>query len=532
MHTTAKLESFDQLLSQRTKISLVSETDIDRIITVCGWISAIRKQKDLIFVKLSDDVHSKLFPIQIVADTSCDPMYFDELEKSYVGTSLIAKGKIIKSPGQGQSIEMQLEQYLISGHIRDPLEYPLSGTASEHLEYLRSYPHLECHTLKKSAIYKIRSELMATTDLFFSQKGYMKVDMPTITFSECEGGCQPMQVTLLLTEKQKSTIPTIKEILKSDEKTDEKTELVETDRIDFEKDFFKTMASLTVSSQLELETQLPMGDCYVMGKAFRGEKSQTSRHLCEFVMLEIEKTFTRSAVDIMDITEEYIKYCIRYVIDHLSDYITALHSEKGSKFRGKKTETKTKAELHFEKLERYATEPFIRITHAQAVEMLLKDVADGKITFKELPSYTEDMGSEHERYLTDIKYSHPVIVQKYPKAVKAFYMPIVTETLEESHGVEHVDSFDILVPEVGELVGGSQRIHKLDELLERIDELQLDREPLEFYIDLRKYGSIPHGGMGMGFERLIKFVTGIDSVKDCIAFPRYLGSGKKHSEQI
>jgi asparaginyl-tRNA synthetase len=228
-------------------------------------------------------------------------------------------------------------------------------------------------------------------------------------------------------------------------------------------------------------------------------------------MIEIEKRFSRSAKDIMDISDKCIKHCISYILTHCSKQMSFL-----DKFYGKD---------HISELQRYIDLPFI-ITHAEVVTMLIEDAKNGIVTFTDLPKYDKDLASEHEKYLTDIKYKHPVIVTKYPKIVKPFYAPVIIETKEESHGVEHVDSFDILVPCVGELVGGSQRIHKYDELIKRIDELGLDKKPLQFYIDLRKYGSVPHGGMGMGFERLISFITGASNVKDCVAFPKYMSCGK------
>lgn len=521
-------QTFDELMCQIVQLDTLKESHIGQTITVAGWIHTARWQKDLIFIKLTDSADSKVDPFQIVIQYSSDPSYFDELTKVARGASVIIRGDVVKSPGKGQAIEMQGKEYFVIGHVADPEHYPLGGTASESMELLRSIPHLECHTEKKSSIYKIRSELMRATDLFFSQERYLRVDMPTITFSECEGGCQPMQVTLLLTDKQRSKIPTVV-------RTGADGQIHVTDDVDFSKDFFGVMASLTVSAQLELETQLPLGDVYTVTRAFRGEPSQTTRHLCEFSMIEIEKRFSRSAKDIMDVTEKYIKFCLQYSLDYLSKHIALLHTEKSdrSKTKAKKGDAnvveKSKAQLHLEKLQKYVDIPFVRITHAQAVEMMLQDVSDGKITFRELPSYEDDMASEHERYLTDVKYAHPIIVMRYPKAVKAFYMPVLQESVEESHGVEHVDSFDILVPDVGELVGGSQRIHRLEELEERIEKLRMDRTPLEFYIDLRRYGTTPHGGCGIGFERLIKFVTGVESVKDCVPYPRFLSCGKKQA---
>lgn len=505
---TERKETLDELLGQIVELDTIDDSFIGKTITIAGWVHTARWQKKLIFVKLSDSTESKMEPFQIIFQQSQDPMYFDELTKVARGAGLVIKGKIVASPASGQKLEMQGKQYYVTGHVTDPEHYPLAGSASTNIELLRSLSHLECHSQHKSAIYKIRSSLMKATELFFESKRYTKVDMPLITFSECEGGCQPMQATLLLTENSKSKIPTKTQITKSMDGLS--TIVTETDIVDFSKDFFETKASLTVSAQLELETQLPLGNVWTVTRAIRGEPSQTTRHLCEFSMIEIEKKFSRSAKDIMDISEEFIKFSLKYVIENCPKQLAFL-----------------KDISHKTKLEKYISDPFVRITHAQAVEMMLQDVKDSKVTFQSLPAYDEDMGSEHERYLVDIKYSHPVIVMRYPKAVKAFYMPVLEETLEESHGVEHVDSFDILVPDVGELVGGSQRIYKLEELESRIDELRLDKEPLQFYIDLRKYGSCPHGGCGIGFERLVKFATGADSVKDCVPFPKYLGCGKK-----
>lgn len=482
-------ETLYELLSQIIEIDIINDTDIGKVITVAGWIDTIRKQKKLLFIKLSDSATSRLLPLQIIFDSD------DILSKVHAGSAIVVKGLLVSSIGAGQKVELQGQQYYITGDIgTDPDHYPLAGTSIVP-EYLRDLPELECKTKLKSAIYKVRAETMSFLKDFFTRERYTQVDMPLITMSECEGGCQPMQATLLLTSGKIADIPTKDGV------------------VDFTKDFFKAKASLTVSAQLELETQLPLGNVWTVTRAVRGEPSQTSRHLCEFSMIEIEKRFSRSAVDIMDISEKCIKECITYILYHFSTQMDFL-----DKFYKKD---------HIVKLYGYTSKPFIRITHAQAVTMLIEDSQQSLVTFTELPRYDEDMGSEHEKYLADVKFKHPVIVMRYPKAVKAFYMPVLIETEEESHGVEHVDSFDILVPGVGELVGGSQRIHKEDELIKRIDDLGLDKEPLQFYINLRKYGSVPHGGMGMGFERLIAFITGADSVKDVVCFPKFFGSGKR-----
>lgn len=493
-------ESLDELLSQRIKIDHVDESYIDKTITICGWIHFLRLQKKLIFGKICDSAKSRLNPIQVVFDINKDSSgYYNQLQTANRGTAIVIKGLVVKSPKLEQPIEIQGQQYYITGNIKDPRSYPLGGTVGENIELLRDLPSLECQTQVKSAIYDVRCGLEKAITLLFELKYFRKVDLPVITFSECEGGCQPMQATLLLTDNKKSSVP-VK--LTSEGKF--------TDNVDFSKDFFGTKASLTVSAQLELETRLFLGDVWTMTRAFRGEPSQTSRHLCEFSMVEFEMAFTRSAVDIINTTEELIKFCIKYVMDN---YLTHLIFLQGY----------FKCDL-ISKLQKYLSTSFPRITHAQCVEMMLDHSSKGLITFKELPSYDEDIGSEHEKYMSEIM-GGVVFIMGYPKKVKAFYMPIKQETPEESHGVEHVDSFDLIIDGI-ELVGGSQRIHDEQQLIDRITELGLDMKPLEFYVDLRKYGSQPHGGMGMGFDRFVKILTGAENVKDCVGFPRYLDCGK------
>ena len=492
-----------ELLKQRVPIGTLGEEHVGTTVVVSGWAVTLRPQKKMMFFKLSDDCKTKLdeHQLQIVVskgkiDQGQSGAKFADLTALAAGCSILVVGKFVKSPGEGQPVEIDAEEIHILGVIKDPTIYPLAkGTFT--MDRLRGESsHLECHHPTKAAIYRIRSELSRAYRTFFESKGFTEVRMPAITFSECEGGCQPMQATLLLTSGKKADIP-VKD---------------GTDFVDFSKDFFGQKACLTVSSQLELETQLPLGPVYCTTIAFRGEPSQTSRHLCEFSMIEIEMPFTSGASDIADMTEECIMFCVDWALKECQSELKFLET-----FFGKS---------HIGKLIHYRSQPFARTTHAKVVEMIQQDAAKDPTKFKEVPSFSDDLSSEHERYVTDL-YGLPVIVCRYPKAVKAFYMPVVEETLEESHGVEHVDCFDILVPDVGELVGGSQRIHDDEALVSRIRELGMDPEPLEFYVDLRRTGTQPHGGMGMGFERLVKFITGADSVKDCVSFPRFIGSGKR-----
>jgi asparaginyl-tRNA synthetase len=343
----------------------------------------------------------------------------------------------------------------------------------------------------KSTIYKIRSILSEASDDYFREQEFTKVHMPMITFSECESGCGVFTVTSFSKTDQLSDFPVKADVLPA--------------QIDFSKDFFGKKSSLTVSSQLELECSLPLGDVYCETRAARCEESMTSRHLCEFTMIEFERPFISSSVDIIDTAEDYVRFMFKRVLEKC---------DKELGFLGKQFSLDVK-----ERLSHYLEKPFPRITHADAVTLMLGQ-PDGTFSIK--PSYSEDLSTEHEKWLSEIHFKTGVFVCRYPKAVKAFYMPVLTETPEESHGVEHVDSFDFLIDGL-ELIGGSARIWRTSELESRITELGLDRKPLEYYIGLRRDGSAKSGGLGLGFDRLVKVVTGAPSIKDCVQFPRYVG---------
>ena len=484
------------MTESRTKIDHILndyEKYVSQNVTIYGWIVTVRWQKNQTFIKLFDSAKSRMTPIQIICNKT---IFGDTLNNLSAGCSLKIFGQVVKSPAKGQLFEIVAEKVVVLGIVNNPSAYPLDkGSLS--IGTLRSIPHLECHTEYKSIIYTIRHGLMNAMTEYFNNNEFIKVDMPLITFSECEGGCQPMQATLLLTSGKSSDIPLVKN----------------TSNVDFSQDFFGSKASLTVSAQMELETQLPLGNVWTMTRAIRGEPSQTAKHLAEFSMLEFEMGFIDSAVDIMNVSEDLIKYCIVYTLKNYSNELERLQSLHDTIYNVVPSDNKEK---HIDLLNKYLTNSFVRITHASAVELINSQDVLPKM------KYDEDLSSASEKYIVDY-YKMPVIVMKYPKNVKAFYMPVVNETFEESRGVEHVDSFDILVPDLGELVGGSKRIDNAEDLEKRIDELKLDRKPLEFYIELRKNGSIPHGGMGMGFERLVKFITGVYSVKECVAYPRYIG---------
>jgi len=514
MDTTQRI---NELLKQRIKIHMCEKYVNDEI-CVAGWVKFIRRQGKRYFLKVYDSKKSRHSSIlQIMFEKTPELQeYFAPLEHVTTGCSILVKGFIKESPAKGQKIEMLGNEYYVLGYVKEASSFP-SSKSDLTMDYIREISHLDCHIDVKSAIFSVRSAVELATEKFFEINDYTKSDMPLITFSECEGGCQPMQVSLFFTTGIINDIPVVE--YKCDTKDTEYTSLSDKFSsldvspkllVDFSKDFFGKKSCLTVSAQLELETHLPQGGVWTMTRAVRGEPSQTSRHLTEFSMVELEKGFSTGSQDIIDISVEYIKFCLKYAMENCQDELEYLE-----KYYEKSI---------FERLSKFVSDDFATITHAQAVTLCLRQ-PEG--TFNELPTYDGDLSSEHEKFLADIHFKRPTIIRFYPKKVKAFYMPVIPETIEESHNVEHVDSFDIIVPDVGELVGGSQRIHEYDELIKRIEELKIDHEPLKFYTDLRKSGSIPHGGMGMGLERLVKFITCAESVKDCVPYPRFIGCGKK-----
>lgn len=526
MTTIEEKKRIKELLKGRTKIH-ECEKRVGEEVNISGWVMFVRRQGKRYFFKVYDSRRSRFSRIlQIIFEKTPESQnYLAQLDHVTAGCSMLIRGLIVDSPAKGQKIEMKGFEYYILGFVRDN-SFP-SAKSDLTIDYLRSIEHLECHVQLKSAIYSVRSEIELGTEKFFEMEDYTKCDMPLITFSECEGGCQPMQVTLFLTtgfvedipiKKSVFVVPTepkAEEVFKETTLSEKFASLYLEDSyklpkltVDFSKDFFGKKACLTVSAQLELETQLPQGNVWTMTRAVRGEPSQTSRHLTEFSMVELEIAFSTGSDDIIDISTKYIKFCLQYAIDHCVEELMYLEEYYKKPI--------------FSRLSGYIAEDFAVITHKDAVQLCLEQPTG---TFVELPSYDSDLSSEHEKFLVDVHFQKPTVVRFYPKKVKAFYMPVIM-TIDE---IEYVDSFDILVPDVGELVGGSQRIDDYDELMARINELGLDPEPLKFYTGLRKAGSIPHGGMGMGLERLVKFITCAESVKDCVPYPRFIGCGKKHS---
>jgi asparaginyl-tRNA synthetase len=455
---------------------------VDAEVVVAGWIKTIRfgNKNRLAFINLNDG--SSLSGIQIVVDDSKEG--FDQLRRTEcsTGASVWVGGKVVKSPGKGQAIELLAHRVALLGGSA-PLEYPLAGKKDFTMEYLRDIAHLRARTNTFSAVTRVRNALSWATHQFFQEKGFLYVHTPLITCSDCEGAGEMFQVTTLLNGVKKP-----EEVVRTP-----------TGEVDYAQDFFGRPAYLTVSGQLNGEYYAcGLGNIYTFGPTFRAENSNTRRHLAEFWMIEPEMAFY-DLHDNMDLAEAYVKHCIKHVLTHCAEdmkWLESIYKGEGGSLLAR--------------LEHVVATPFSRITYTEAIEALLKSGA----TFEEKVEWGIDMSSEHERYLTEKIYNGPTIVTDYPKDFKAFYMRLNDDG-------KTVAAMDVLMPTLGELIGGSQREERLDVLRERFREHNLPEEPYKAYLDTRRFGSVPHSGFGLGFERLVLFVTGIENIRDVIPFPRY-----------
>lgn len=480
---------------------------LDRNITVNGWVKTCRKQKKMLFIQLSDGTTQNCLQI-IVSPEKVS--YFEDLCKLTTGSSIKAIGLLIKSPAQGQDVELSatsIEIYQIC-----PGTFPMQKVGLP-LEFLREHLHLRHRTNLMRAVFAVKSKITKCIHDFLTSRNYCYVDIPMITTNACEGGCQPLQVTSLLNDGLISKIPLLRPtdpaLYSGNDKyfeiITEMSRLANTIanvKIDFSKDFFDNPVYLTVSNQLHLECVAHgMGYVYTMTQASRGEPSQSTKHLATFNMLEIEFCFGELS-DNIDIAESLIKYCVSSVLqDVWCSELEVLNKAAGGTL--------------LEKLYKIMDQPFERISHRAAIDLLRQ--AHAETAFQEKPKYSEDLTGEHERYLV-AHFGKPVVVMYYPKAVKAFYMPVHHCETIDGETIEYVDCFDLLM-DIGEVVGGSQRIWSETELVDRMTELAIDPAHLSWYVDLRKYGSVPHGGFGLGLERLVAVITGMANVKDCTSFP-------------
>ena len=471
------------MFNKRIKIKeLLSYTADNQEVTVMGWVRTFRNNQ---FIALNDG--STNANLQIVVTLGSQPEYI--LKRIVTSTALKVNGKVVASLGKGQSLELHCDTLEILGDS-DAEKYPLQPKKHS-LEFLREIAHLRFRTNTFGAIFRIRHSLSFAIHQFFNDKGFIYLHTPIITSSDAEGAGEMFRV---------STLP-----LHNPPKD-------ETGNIDFSQDFFGRPTNLTVSGQLEGElAATAFGDIYTFGPTFRAENSNTTRHLAEFWMIEPEMAFN-DLEDNMNLAEEFIQYLITYVLKHnaadLAFLDQRLQEEEKSLPADKRSELSLLQKLNF-----VIDNKFERITYTEAIDILLQSPAYKKKKFQYDVKWGIDMQSEHERYLVEKHFKKPVIVTNYPKDIKAFYM-------RQNDDGKTVAAMDILAPGIGEIVGGSQREERLDLLTQRMTEMHINPEELWWYLDTRKFGTVPHAGFGLGFERMVLFVTGMTNIRDVIPFPR------------
>jgi len=478
----------NQFLRHRQRIVDVfrkGEQGIDSTVVICGWVRTIREQGKDTFIAISDGTCYN--PIQVVVDKDSVEGAKDLATCGGTGSSLRIVGKIVKSPAKGQTIEVLAQKLEVLGVVQDPATYPLAKK-KHNLETLREFQHLRSRTNTFGAVTRVRNACAYATHKFFNERGFLYIHTPIITTSDCEGAGEMFQVTTIMPDKPKQDLPRLKD-----------------GNIDYKKDFFGKPAMMTVSGQLQVEAfACSMGDVYTFGPTFRAENSHTSRHLAEFWMIEPEIAFA-TLEDDMALAEDYLKFCTQWVLDHCDEDLVFFESqfEKGLRDR----------------LRNVVQEPFKKLTYTDAITLLTSPEHAAKGNFKEKVYWGCDLASEHERYITEKVFQKPVILINYPKDIKAFYMKLNPDQ-------KTVAAMDVLVPKIGEIIGGSQREDNYELLIKRMDEMKVAVDPLKWYLELRKYGTMPHAGFGLGFERLVMYVTGIENIRDVIPFPRYPGNAE------
>lgn len=441
-------------------------------VTIKGWIRTVRNQKTFTFIEINDG--STLSNFQVIANPDL-PQYEKLMQDMTTGASVAITGTLVESPGKNQAMELVAKEIKLIGKC-DPETYPLQKKRHSY-EFLRTIAHLRPRTNTLGAVARVRNALSYATHLFFQSKGFIYVHTPIITASDCEGAGKMFRVTTL----EPNAIP----------KTPE-------GQVDFTKDFFEKPAYLTVSGQLNGEIYAcALSDIYTFGPTFRAENSNTARHLAEFWMIEPEMAFA-DINDNMDNAEEYLKFCLKHILNECAEDIDFFNQYVSPGLR--------------ERLEHIVNTPFERATYSYAVRILEKANKPFEFPVK----WGLDLQSEHERFLAEEYFSKPVIITDYPKQIKSFYMRL-------NEDEKTVAAMDVLVPRIGEIIGGSQREERLEYLQHRIAENNLKEQDYWWYLELRKYGSVPHAGYGLGFERLVQLATGIENIRDAIPFPRYPG---------
>ncbi len=449
-------------------VELFRNDYIGKEVELGGWVRNHRKQKEFGFIDFNDGTCFK--NLQIVYDNLLKN--FDEIQKLHIGSAIKVKGKIIKSEGNGQTIEMKLIDYTLCGDC--PEDYPIQPKRHTR-EFLREQAYLRTRTNLFGAVFRVRSVAAYAIHKYFQDRGYVYFHAPIITASDCEGAGEMFQVTTLDLDR----------VAKNGE-------------VDYSKDFFGKRAALTVSGQLQAETfAMSYKKVYTFGPTFRAENSNTKTHASEFWMIEPEVAFCDLEGD-MNIMEEMLKYVVKYVLDNCPNEMEFFDKfvEKGL----------------LEKLNKLINSEFVRVDHEEVISILKK----APVKWEFAPEYGEDIAREHEKYITEY-FGGPVFIKNWPKDIKAFYM-------KQNDDGKTVAAVDLEVPGAGELMGGSQREEDYDKLLNRIRELGMKEEDFDWYLNLRKFGGCVHSGFGMGFERLIIYLTGVDNIRDVIPYPRTPGN--------
>jgi len=476
---------------RRTKIiQILNQGQEGQEYLVKGWVRTKRGSKNVAFVALNDG--STINNLQLVLDI--ENFSEDVLKKITTGASLSIVGKLAASQGSGQAFELMASHVEVLGEA-DPEEYPLQPKKHS-LEFLREIAHLRPRTNTFSAILRIRHQLAYAIHDFFHQKGFLYLNTPVITASDAEGAGETFKITTL----------DLNDVPRNEE-----------GGIDYKQDFFEKEANLTVSGQLEGElAALAVSEIYTFGPTFRAENSNTTRHLAEFWMIEPEMAFY-DINDNMDLAEEMLKHVIKDVLENCQDDLAFLEKRQLDEEKNKPQNERNELTL-IERLKFILADDFARVTYTEAIEILKRSKPNQKKKFQYLiTEWGADLQSEHERYLVEKHFKKPVVLFDYPKDIKAFYM-------RQNEDDKTVAAMDVLFPGIGEIIGGSQREERSNKLEKRMEEMNVPKEDLWWYLETRKYGTVPHSGFGLGFERLVLFVTGMSNIRDVIPFPRTPGN--------
>ena len=469
---------------------LLKTSPTGQTVTVQGWVRTFRNNQ---FISLNDG--STINNLQAVVELG----KFEDalLKRITTGACISATGELIASLGKGQAVEVKVKELEILGDC-DPEKYPLQLKNRPSLEYLREIAHLRVRTNTFSAVFRVRHAMAFAVHKFFNDRGFYYIHTPIITGSDAEGAGDMFRVTTLDMNKPPRA---------------------EDGHIDYKQDFFGRESNLTVSGQLEGETfAMGLGEIYTFGPTFRAENSNTSRHLAEFWMIEPEMAFY-DIQDNMQLAEDFIKYLCQYALDNCQEDLEFLDKRAKEEEAAKPQDQRSELSL-IERLKFVCENDFQRLSYTEAIEILKNSAPNKKKKFQFIvEEWGTDLQSEHERFLVEKHFKKPVILYNYPAAIKSFYM-------RQNEDGKTVAAMDVLFPGIGEIIGGSQREERYENIMKRVKELNIPEETVWWYLELRKFGSAPHSGFGLGFERLIQFVTGMTNIRDVIAYPRYPGSAE------